>query len=124
MKLTREQVDLRAFLDRLADSMADSMESIESVNDLFMQGICGLRNHANALASLNKPADGWLPIESRPNDDHATYLVANDKGQVAPWINGVIHNNVGTAFDWEFGEAITHWQPLPAAPTKGGEDGR
>jgi hypothetical protein len=41
--------------------------------------------------------------------------VRNRKGQTAPWIRGVIHNNPGTAHDWDFGEAITGWRAIPAA---------
>ena len=58
----------------------------------------------------------WQPIETRPKGADETYLVANNKGQVAPWIRGVIHNNVGSAWDWAYGESITHWMPLPEAP--------
>ncbi len=58
----------------------------------------------------------WQPIETRPEGAGQTYLVANSKGQVAPWIRGVIHNNPGTAHDWQYGEAATHWMPLPEAP--------
>ena len=38
------------------------------------------------------------------------------RGNVAPYIRGVIHNNIGTAHDWQYGEAITHWMPLPQPP--------
>lgn len=58
----------------------------------------------------------WQPIETRPQITHGTYLIANDKGQVAPWINGVIHNCPGTPWDWNYGVSATHWMPLPAAP--------
>jgi len=58
----------------------------------------------------------WLPIETKPKDD-GSYLVADaTRGLVAPYIRGVIHNNVGTCWDWQYGEAITHWMPLPAPP--------
>lgn len=60
----------------------------------------------------------WQPIETRPQNLTDTYLVVNTKGQVAPWIKGVIHNNTGTKWDWDYGEAITHWMPLPEPPTK------
>lgn len=61
----------------------------------------------------------WRPIETRPHGDlTSTYLIANAKGQVAPVIRGIIHNNVGSAWDWEYGEAATHWMPLPAPPVE------
>lgn len=70
-------------------------------------------------AYLNhKPSMEWMPIESRPSELNMTYLVTNEKGQVAPWIRGIIHNNVGTAWDWDFGSAITHWMPLPSPPSE------
>jgi len=59
---------------------------------------------------------GWLPIESAPKDG-SSYLVADSaRGFVAPHIRGVIHNNPGTEWDWQYGEACTHWMPLPPAP--------
>ena len=58
----------------------------------------------------------WQPIETAPKDG-VTYLVADAvRGMVAPHIRGVIHNNPGTAHDWQYGEAATHWMPLPEAP--------
>lgn len=63
---------------------------------------------------------GWQPIETRPSDLLSTYLVANSRGQVAPLIRGVIHNNTGTPWDWEYGEAVTHWMPMPDPPAEGG----
>ena len=59
--------------------------------------------------------DAWQPVETFPMDIDGTVLVANKRGQVAPWIRGVIHSNVPN-HDWEHGEAITHWMPLPAPP--------
>lgn len=62
-------------------------------------------------------AHGWVAVEDRPLPrDDGTYLVACAAGRVAPHIHGVIHNNPGTAHDWNYGEAITHWMPLPPAP--------
>ena len=61
----------------------------------------------------------WVSVDDRSvPKDNGTYLVANSKrGFVAPYIKGVIHNNVNTNWDWQYGEVITHWQPIPAAPT-------
>jgi hypothetical protein len=57
----------------------------------------------------------WQPISTRPIN--GSYLVANAKGQVAPLINGVIHNSHSSpAWDWHYGEAVTHWMPLPPPP--------
>lgn len=58
----------------------------------------------------------WKPIETRPEGIGHTYLVANKIGQVAPWIRGVIHNHAGTQWDWNYGEDITHWMPMPQPP--------
>lgn len=59
----------------------------------------------------------WKLIGERPNLMPRVYLVANSKGQVAPHIDGVIHNTVGSDWDWEYGESITHWMPLPKPPS-------
>ncbi len=68
-----------------------------------------------AIAALQEP-QGWGPIETAPKDG-STYLVADAvRGMVAPHIRGVIHNNPGTAHDWQYGEAATHWMPLPTPP--------
>ena len=58
----------------------------------------------------------WQPISTRPQGANLTYLVTNKIGEVAPWINGVIHNNCGSPWDWSYGEDITHWMPLPPPP--------
>lgn len=58
----------------------------------------------------------WQPIETRPTGHYETYLVTNGAGQVAPWSRGVIHNNPGTQWDWNYGDEITQWMPLPPAP--------
>jgi hypothetical protein len=58
----------------------------------------------------------WQPIETMPKDG-GSYIVANAVlGHVAPYICYVIHNNVWSTFDWQYGEAITHWMPLPPPP--------
>jgi hypothetical protein len=76
--------------------------------------------HCLQAAHYKRPEVGtWISVETQQRPDEGTYLVANAKGQVAPWIRGVIHNNVGSAWDWEYGEAITHWMPLPQHPPQG-----
>lgn len=61
---------------------------------------------------------GWIAVTDRPmpNDLGGSHLVANARGQVAPCIRGVIANNVGTAYDWNYGEPVTHWMPMPSPP--------
>ena len=71
-----------------------------------------------AIAADRAQRVGWLPANPDAMDIRKSYLVANAKGEVAPWIRGVIHNNVGTANDWQYGEGITHYMPLPPAPTQ------
>lgn len=78
--------------------------------------------------SISDSSPRWIPVSEKrlPRGDDelgigGTYLVANDKGQVAPHIRGVIHNNVGSHWDWNYGESITHWMPLPEAPTNTGD---
>ena len=64
----------------------------------------------------------WRTMEDAgddANDKPLAYLVANAKGQVAPLIRGIIHNTVGSPWDWNYGEAITHWMPRPTPPTHG-----
>ncbi len=59
----------------------------------------------------------WIPVEVQhyPSDG-STFLVASASGQVAPHVRGIIHNNVGSPWDWNYGEAITHWAPMPDPP--------
>ena len=67
-----------------------------------------------------KPLTDWQPIETAPKDG-SSYLIADCvRGFVAPDIRGVIHNNPGTSWDWEYGEQATHWMPLPDAPAAHG----
>jgi hypothetical protein len=61
-------------------------------------------------------APEWQPIETAPKDG-SSYLIADAvRGFVALHIRGVIHNNPGTSWDWQYGEEATHWMPLPNAP--------
>lgn len=63
----------------------------------------------------------WQPITTMPSDG-GTYLVADAiRGFVAPHIGGIIHNNAGTEWDWQYGESITHWMPLPEPPSNAGD---
>lgn len=63
--------------------------------------------------------DGWISVkECALPSEPGTFLVTNALGEVAPHISGIIHNNTGTAADWQYGEAITHWMPLPLAPSR------
>ena len=61
----------------------------------------------------------WQPIETAPLPrDDGSYLVADmSRGFVAPIVRGVIMNNPGTSNDWEWGDNVTHWMPLPNPPT-------
>lgn len=63
----------------------------------------------------------WTFIKDAPIPrDGGTYLVT-DGMHVAPYIRGVIHNNVGTCCDWRYGEAIIAWMHLPEPPFAGPE---
>lgn len=86
----------------------------------FPSGALYMLAHFVLLAAApqsGKKEDGWLPIDTAPKDG-STHLVVNDKGQVAPRIRDIIHNNVGTAHDWCSGAHATHWMPLPSPPSK------
>ena len=74
---------------------------------------------AEAYEQGKKDATTWQPIEAATRPMPVVYLVMNNKGQVAPSIDGVIHNTIGTAWDWAYGELITHFMlmPLPKEPT-------
>lgn len=68
-------------------------------------------------------ASQWRPYSTMPSDG-GSYLVADaERGFVAPYTRGLIHNNPGTPHDWQYGEAITHWMPLPAAPSEPTKEG-
>jgi hypothetical protein len=70
-----------------------------------------------------QPLIAWQPIETAPKDG-SSYLIADAvRGFVAPHIRGVIHNNPGTSWDWQYGEEATHWMPLPDAPAAHGITG-
>ena len=109
----------------------DMQTSSNGIESCFLVCGCGAEgpacfSYVEALEAWNRrtqpPAGevakdaGWQDIESRPIESRS-YLVCNALGHVAPWIDGVIHNAPGSdSGDWEWGEAITHWQPLPAPP--------
>jgi hypothetical protein len=66
-----------------------------------------------AASPSETSCSGWQPLDTRPKEFESTYLVTNGL-QVAPWIRGIIHNNAGTAWDWEYGSNIIGWMPLPS----------
>lgn len=57
----------------------------------------------------------WIPFSRIDLDlPSVTILVANeDSGQTAPMVRGVIQNNVGTSWDWTWGQPITHYMLMP-----------
>lgn len=62
----------------------------------------------------------WIAIAERPTPrDGESFLVTNGR-HVVPHIRGVIHNNTGSPWDWNYGESITHWMPLPSPPAASG----
>jgi hypothetical protein len=76
------------------------------------------REKHKILPLYTSPRVVWLSPETLPKDG-GTYLVKNDKGQVAPHIRGVIHNNAGSSWDWNYGESVTGWMHLQAALGEG-----
>lgn len=83
-----------------------------------------LQKFASRFGSAPQPSDGWISVnDERLPDDSGSYIIANQPLQmVAPLVGGVIRNNVGTKWDWDFGVPITHWQPIPAAPAAQGDE--
>ena len=79
--------------------------------------------NAQRAALSEAKAGGWVAVEQAPLPrDDGSYLVANAaRGVVAPYVRGVIHNNTGTNWDWNYGDSVSHWQPLPAPPAQRGE---
>ena len=107
---------LTAALDAM-EHMANVLNNIDAVDeDEDAQHDAAFEAVRAAIAALQAEPQGWGPIETAPKDG-STYLVADAvRGMVAPHIRGVIHNNRGTAHDWQYGEAATHWMPLPTPP--------
>ena len=108
---------LTAALDAM-EHMANTLNNMDAVDeDEDAQHDAAFEAVRAAIAALQAAEpQGWGPIETAPKDG-STYLVADAvRGMVAPHIRGVIHNNPGTAHDWQYGEAATHWMPLPTPP--------
>lgn len=86
--------------------------------ELELAAVTEERDAIIASARIRDTNAGWRPIETRPEGISESYIVGDAvRGLVAPWVRGVIHSNAGTAWDWHYGEAVTHWMPLPAPPT-------
>jgi hypothetical protein len=117
-------------MDALRKAAQDVFDALDAMGDAADRDVSpyiwkkvGAQEKLDALrTALAQPAApdaqpvAWQPIETMP-EDGGSYLVADAvRGMVAPRIRGVIHNNPGTAHDWQYGEAITHWMPLPPAP--------
>jgi hypothetical protein len=78
---------------------------------------------------VTKPAmgGGWMPIETAPRD--GTDILVCDSKVCGGHINVVSYTEEDYPNVWETQEflayhkdAFTHWHPLPAAPTTGGEE--
>jgi hypothetical protein len=90
--LTKEQVE------RLK---RDGFRECDGSVFLAFQALCDM-----ALASLEErqARERWITVSKKPlPDDQETYLVSGDAGHVAPRMRGVIYNNVGTPWDWNYG---------------------
>jgi hypothetical protein len=109
-----------AEITRLTNSLSDAIRERDEANAAFKDDNHDLGVTLHKLEEVTAYAEQfkWIPVTERPlpRGEFETFLVTNDKGHVAPWIRGVIHNNVGTAWDWEYGARVTHWMPMPAAP--------
>lgn len=111
----------------IADVIAWAEDALDyEIKEMADNPLCLAARYRTVLAALKSQAalsapqvapEGWQPIETRPPNLSDTYLVANENGQVAPWIRGVIHNNPGTAWDWDYVSTTTHWMPLPNPPS-------
>lgn len=115
--MTKPTIDSREFALLLADfKLCDENKMGKKIKTLF-DYIDG--KLAEAYEQGKKDATTWQPIEAATRPMPVVYLVMNNKGQVAPSIDGVIHNTIGTAWDWAYGELITHFMlmPLPKEPT-------
>ncbi|MEY4429336.1 MAG: hypothetical protein RLZZ182_2025 [Pseudomonadota bacterium] len=102
----------------LAEALAEKMADAECEPNEAAWRYMGATERASWIA-----AGGWISVnDERLPDDGGSYIIANQPLQmVAPLVGGVILNNVGTKWDWGFGVSITHWRPLPAAPSAQGE---
>lgn len=130
-------------IDDLAHSAAQEAYSFGISHDLFKRWMTSamfktasaIRAAMIAKQEADQPdvqpkgtAAGWLSLDSRPEGVRGAYLVRSKSGQVAPWINGVIHNAPGTECDWSYGEGIAAWMPFsalsqsPAPAPQGGVD--
>lgn len=81
---------------------------------------------ARTEAALMREREGWRPISSPPTE-YGWYLChveeTNDLG-ISRWSKTISWGNaagIGDTFFVPCGERVTHWQPLPAAPTTTGE---
>jgi len=106
--LLRELADIFAW--SLAENKTLGQKELESIRSVF--AAVNSQDQANSPMPVSVP-EGWQPIATRPLGQDQSYLVTNRLGQVAPWIRGVIQNNSGTQWDWNYGEAITLWMPFP-----------
>lgn len=86
-------------------------------------------------AGLTVGAERWLPIESAPRDGTVIDLWVKGRSSEgwrvanAQWVYGDWQIKISDGFSHCFdkaaedSDAITHWRPLPAAPSEGGSDG-
>jgi Lar family restriction alleviation protein len=72
---------------------------------------------AEAIAAWNRRADGWIDCKTRLPEHLEEVLVATRKGLVLA--AEVCHNSFFDPRGDQYSEimGITHWQPLPAAPS-------
>lgn len=73
----------------------------------------------NALSALTSPV-GWQDIESAPKDGISVLVCQSRNGIVkaAYWSQAYNHWSV-SAGPMGYLDEVTHWMPLPAAPTQG-----
>ncbi len=107
---------LRAIIHKHARGIVYQAEVANFILKAWSEISLAMQHNGEACAIESALQPGWRDIESAPKDG-SSYLVADaERGFVAPHIRGVIHNNPGTNWDWQYGEAVTHWMPLPPAP--------
>ncbi len=96
---------------------------IRGLQAALIDAAIALDNAATKCAvseSTSRSTAAWIPVSERLPDDPDQQVIVYTSGEFGVGVGVDCYRFGPDGDDWEnFGEEVTHWMPLPEAPSRG-----